>query len=569
MNENYDISGCDVVVKGQTPTPTCLIGSGSLQMEESNDSKKITISPIPEKVSSSLDISDLSPEQKIAYHKYCQGANLFITGPGGTGKTRLIKNFVDFSNSVNNSVAVCAMTGCAAILLNCNARTLHSWSGIKLAKGPKDKIISAVLNNRNSMKTWRRAKVLILDEVSMLSKKIFEIIEELARLVRRSSSPFGGLQVVFTGDFYQLPPVGTDGEPDTERFCFESPIWKNVFKMENHIELKTIFRQTDPLYIDILMQIRRGELNEDKKKILQSYVNRVYDPAKHNDCIPTKLFPLRSKADYVNTMMFSKIKEKEFVFEATRCSDCRTNLDSNKALSIEMLTKCSGLSSTEMGYEFDQLLNNTACAQMLRLKKGAAVMCTVNLDMDQSICNGSQGVVLNIIENGPTTLVIVKFSNGVVKTISPHFWQSEEYATLAVGQYPLCLAWALTIHKIQGATLEMAEIDIGQSVFEYGQTYVALSRIQSLNGLYLSAFHAQKIMANSVVKGFYSSIQNFVSSSQTPTISSPDFIRSPTMLLHNISGSLQTAEIVTPVNNSVLHFEDYVCKTDNVKIVRI
>jgi ATP-dependent DNA helicase PIF1 len=465
--------------------------------------KKINISP---PTSCSLNINDLSPEQKVAYQKYCQGSNLFITGPGGTGKTRLIKNFVEFSNSVNQSAAVCAMTGCASILLNCNARTLHSWSGIKLAKGPKDKIITAVLNNRNVVKTWKRTKVLILDEVSMLSKKIFEIIEEIARIIYRSSSPFGGLQVVFTGDFYQLPPVGTDGEPDTDKFCFESPIWSKVFKLENHIELKTIFRQTDPLYIDILMQIRRGELDEDKKKILQTYVNRTYDPANHNGCIPTKLFPLRSKTDYVNTMMFSKIQENEFVFEVVRKTDCRTILESNKALNLDVMAKCANMTSAEITYEFDQLLNNTACSQMLRLKKGAAVMCTVNLDMEQSICNGSQGIVLNIIENGPNTLIVVKFSNGITKTISPHFWQSEEYPTLAVGQYPLCLAWALTIHKIQGATLEMAEIDIGQSIFEYGQTYVALSRIQSLNGLYLSAFYAQKIRSHPRVVAFYNQL---------------------------------------------------------------
>ena len=541
MNENNDISGGHVIGEGEVLEPKLLV-KGQI-MEESNDSKKITISPIPEKESSSLNISDLSPEQKIAYHKYSQGANLFITGPGGTGKTRLIKNFVDFSNSINNPVAVCAMTGCAAILLNCNARTLHSWSGIKLAKGPKSKIIDAVLKNRNSMKTWRRAKVLILDEVSMLSKKIFELIEEIARIVRRSTAPFGGLQVVFTGDFYQLPPVGTDGEPDTERFCFESVVWNQVFKMENHIELKTIFRQTDPLYIEILMQIRKGELAEDNKKILQSYVNRLYDPANHNGCVPTKLFPLRAKADYVNTMMFSKIKEKEFIFEAKRKTDCRTNLESNKGLTPDMLDKCARIDSTEINYEIDQLLNNTACSQILRLKKGAAVMCTVNLDMDKSICNGAQGIVLNIIENGTEPLIIVKFSNGVIKTISPHYWQSDEYATLAVGQYPLCLAWALTIHKIQGATLEMAEIDIGQSVFEYGQTYVALSRIQSLNGLYLSAFHAQKIMANLIVKQFYTSIS--------------DVPRSETTL---------TTETTT---SSVLDFEKYTCNADNIKIVRL
>ena len=149
-------------------------------------------------------------------------------------------------------------------------------------------------------------------------------------------------------------------------------------------------------------------------------------------------------------------------------------------------------------------MNSIPSAQVLRLKKGAAVMCTVNLDMDNSICNGSQGVITDIKELADGSILpIVKFANGVEKTIQLHHWQSEEYPCLAIGQYPLCLAWALTIHKIQGATLTMAEMDIGQSIFEYGQTYVALSRIKSLDGLYLSAFYSKKISANPKVTEFY------------------------------------------------------------------
>jgi ATP-dependent exoDNAse (exonuclease V) alpha subunit len=145
------------------------------------------------------------------------------------------------------------------------------------------------------------------------------------------------------------------------------------------------------------------------------------------------------------------------------------------------------------------------------MKKGAAVMCTINLDMENGICNGSQGVVIDIIENtiqtnGTSTIIKVRFSNGITKDIGLHYWQSDDYPMLAIGQYPICLAWALTIHKIQGATLSMAEMDVGQSIFEYGQTYVALSRIKSLDGLYLSAFHSQKIKANPKVNEFYMKI---------------------------------------------------------------
>jgi ATP-dependent DNA helicase PIF1 len=255
------------------------------------------------------------------------------------------------------------------------------------------------------------------------------------------------------------------------------------------------------------MQIRKGELDEDKISILQKYLNREYDSEKNNGCVPTKLFAIRSKVDYVNTQMFAKLNEKEYIFEYEFKNDCLTYLDSGKVIPPDILQKCIGLSITDKEFELDQILNNSQCNKILRLKKGAAVMCTINLDMDNEICNGSQGIVIDIVDNCPTQIPIVKFSNGIIKRISPHYWQSEEYPTLAVGQYPLCLAWALTIHKIQGATLNMAEIDIGRSIFEYGQTYVALSRIQSLNGLYLSAFEPGKIRANPKVSEFYETIK--------------------------------------------------------------
>jgi ATP-dependent DNA helicase PIF1 len=185
-------------------------------------------------------------------------------------------------------------------------------------------------------------------------------------------------------------------------------------------------------------------------------------------------------------------------------------LDSGKAISVELLKKCSLLCPEQKGYEIENLLNNSSCSKLFRFKKGASVMCTVNLDMDNQICNGAQGIITDIIEEGQSQpiypTIIVKFSNGIIKRMGPHFWQCEEYPTIAVGQYPLMLAWALTIHKIQGATLKLAEIDIGSSIFEYGQTYVALSRIQSLDGLYLSAFQPQKIRANPTVIEFYENL---------------------------------------------------------------
>lgn len=472
-----------------------------------SETKSIKTGPAPVTTTDVLDIRELSQEQRYAHSKFVRGENLFITGPGGTGKTRLIKHLLNHTNSVNRTTAVCAMTGCAAILLNCGARTLHSWSGIKLAKGEKSKVITSVLKNKKAMTVWRAAKVLILDEVSMLSRKIFEIIEGIARQARQSSSPFGGIQVVFTGDFFQLPPIGTEGEPETEQFCFESPLWNSVFSAENHVELKTMFRQTDPAYIHILQQVRCGNLDEEGCKMLRGYLNRKLDTEKLHGIVPTKLFALRIKTDMVNSQMFAQLTGKEYVFEMIQKKDCRTYLDTNRPLDLGILQASSKLSEQDMDYELSSITNSVPSPKLLRLKKGAVVMCTINLDMDAGICNGAQGVVVDILESRksePTP--IVRFLNGVEKAIVPHFWQSEDYPTLAIGQIPLCLAWALTIHKIQGATLSVAEMDIGQSIFEYGQTYVALSRIQSLDGLYLSAFHPQKIMANPKVVAFYDKI---------------------------------------------------------------
>jgi ATP-dependent DNA helicase PIF1 len=495
----------------------------------SSETKRIDIgnSSSPPIIDNNLDITELSVEQKYAYRKFVKGENLFITGPGGTGKTHLIKHLIEFSTSIKKDIPVCAMTGCAAVLLECNARTLHSWSGIKLAKGENSAVVTNVLRNKHTVRRWQKAKGLILDEVSMLSKKVFEIIERLARVIKKDTRPFGGMQVVFTGDFFQLPPVGTSGEDETSQFCFESPKWTNVFKPENHIELKTMFRQTDPVYINILHQIRRGYLDEDKQAILEKYIKRKFDSETTNGCVPTKLFPLRSKTDYVNTMMFKRLTEKEYVSEAIRKTDCTTHMDSNKPLSFETIRKCRDLSENETKYELDLLMNSIPSAQVLRLKKGAAVMCTVNLDMDNSICNGSQGVIIDIKELADGSILpVVRFSNGIEKTIQLHHWQSEEYPTLAIGQYPLCLAWALTIHKIQGATLNMAEMDIGQSIFEYGQSYVALSRIRSLDGLYLSAFNSKKIGANPKVIEFY----NIISNNTLPQLEEETDTNDPTII---------------------------------------
>lgn len=337
----------------------------------------------------------------------------------------------------------------------------------------------------------------------MMSKKIFEIIERALKHVKRIDDVFGGMQVIFTGDFFQLPPIGNPYDEDTCCFCFESAIWRSAFTIDNHVVLKHIFRQNDGVYKDILNQIRWGELDENATAILMKCVKRPIE----GDIIPTKLFAVRAKTDFVNSRMYEKIEGEESVYMVQSKSDLKTYIESGKPIEIEHISVCVGLSKKDRDDAVDRLVESTNRSKELRLKKGARVMCLHNICVDDGICNGSQGVVVDFADSNKAPVVL--FSNGKKMLIEPVWVQSDDYPCIGIGQIPLCLAWALTIHKIQGATLAMAEMDLGDSVFEYGQTYVALSRIKDLDGLYLSAFQPRKIKANPIVKEFYRGIPDW------------------------------------------------------------
>ena len=451
----------------------------------------------------------LSPEQSYALQSFEQGNNIFVTGPGGTGKTALIQYIVKTSIDNKKKVQVCALTGCAALLLSkCNARTIHSWSGIKQGKGDIEKIISTIYKNKKYTQSWKTTDILIIDEISMMSKSLFELLDTIGKRIRRNPlKPFGGIQLVFTGDFYQLPPVGNNAEIDTCSFCFESTKWYETFTIDNHIELTTMFRQTDPIFQSILLNIRKGQINETQIKLLQTYVNREYNQEKHNGCIPTKLFPIKSKVDYYNKIMFEQLPGNSNEYHVITKKNCRTYLDNtNKVISQEDYERSSNLSSNMQENEIRNLQSNSPCMDILSLKIGASVMSTTNIDIENGICNGSLGIITDFHMKSGIPIPYVKFSNGISKEIQIQYWHSDEYPSIAIGQFPLCLAWAITIHKIQGATLPMADMDIGRTIFEYGQTYVALSRVQSLDGLYLSGFHPENIRANPKVSWFYSHI---------------------------------------------------------------
>ena len=441
----------------------------------------------------------LSSEQKYAFDKYLEGKNIFITGPGGTGKSALIKKIYHHATVRNKNIRVTALTGCAALLLDCESRTLHSWAGIGLGTKSAEALAKSILNNKKKRTNWRSTQILVIDEISMMSKKLFELLFDIAQIVRNDRRAFGGIQVIFSGDFYQLPPIGNRMEEDSVKFCFESPYWSDLFKKDCVIQLVKIFRQKDSVYSEILNQIREGKIKKSSNNILNELVGRKVP----EDYIikPTKLFPVKMSVEQINNYEIEKIDSKVYEYKIKTVDMYESLTKSQREMRNLYFTKI------DIEAEQEYLLNNTNFDHLLRLKKGCQVMCMINItnsDDEIIICNGSQGIIVDIND---INIPLVKFNNGITTLIGPANQESDKIPGICIVQIPLILSWALTIHKSQGTTLEAAEIDAGKGIFECGQTYVALSRVKSLEGLFLSSFDVSKIKINKKVKEFYESLK--------------------------------------------------------------
>ncbi len=384
------------------------------------------------------------------------GANAFLTGEPGAGKTYVLNKYISWLEHMQIPVAITASTGIAATHIG--GMTIHSWSGI----GARDVLnpydIDQIASNEKVVKRVKKARVLVIDEISMLDGRILDGIEIICRTIRQSGEAFGGLQVILVGDFFQLPPIAGRGE--MSRFAFESSAWERAkfltcYLTEQH-------RQEDELLLGLLSAIRRNDVDEDHYNLLGEQTDIAYP-----DIEPTRLYTHNSDVDSLNTSRLHLLNTQK----ATYKMESR----GSKPLLLNLVKSCLS-------------------PEVLELRHEAMVMCTKN-NFEAGFVNGTLG---KVVEFDPDDgFPIIQTADERTIKIMPTTWSViEDGKTLAeITQVPLRLAWAITVHKSQGMSLDAAEIDL-RNAFTYGQGYVALSRVRTLAGMKIVGINSQALLVD-------------------------------------------------------------------------
>lgn len=406
---------------------------------------------------------DAEERERFEYLATKTRQNILLLSAGGTGKTYSVEKLLPTFGKMGRKTAITATTGVAAV--NVGGQTFHKWSGIGLGLEDKIELVEKVEKNQRAKWNWRATDDLIIDEISLFGAELFDKIDFVARSIRGVNRPFGGMRVIAIGDFLQLPPVKDD-------WVFKADKWDKM-NWES-IQFLSPKRYPDEKYFQMLMRIRRGMLLDRDIDILEKRVEAYKDLIKNdqNDIKPTILFSLKQDSEAYNIKELAKLESEERVFTAT---------DEWNGSKTPTKTRMEGMVKTM----------NETIPYDLSLKVGAQVMLKANLS--NTLINGSRGIIKSF---NPESIT-VQFKSGEIEDIKKKDWDYKDNdGVFTRSQYPLILAYAITIHKIQGCTLDYAVVDIGKSVFAAGQAYVALSRVRELKGLFLKNFDIDSVKAD-------------------------------------------------------------------------
>ncbi|MES2203430.1 MAG: PIF1 family DEAD/DEAH box helicase [Patescibacteria group bacterium] len=377
------------------------------------------------------------------------GANVFLTGEPGAGKTYTVNSYVAWLRERGIEPAITASTGIAATHIG--GMTIHAWSGIGIRGSMSEYELEALLEREPLVRRVRNCNVLIIDEISMLHAQLLTLVDQAVRTIKQSVRPFGGMQVVFVGDFFQLPPISKDS---VSTFAFNSESWDRANPLVCYISEQ--HRQEDDVFLQLLSALRAGEIDEAHIEILQA---RKQEPKG----LSTRLYPHNENVDRINTEELGRIGAEGKTYQM----------------------QTSGAKALVEG-----LVRGCLSPETLVIKRGAAVMFTRN-NFDAGYVNGTLGTVEKFSDGG---YPVVRTREGALIEADPVEWRVEDGKRVLAKlvQVPLRLAWAITVHKSQGMSLDSAHMDLSQA-FEYGQGYVALSRVRTLAGLYLAGFNRRAL----------------------------------------------------------------------------
>lgn len=434
-----------------------------------------------------VEDTKLQEDERVIWKALNESRHVLVSGKAGSGKSHLLKRFVSHLDTQKVKFQLCAPTAIAAN--NIGGQTIHKLLGLGLAEESSEKLLKLVKSNKfKYYKTYKflmDTQILIIDEISMVDPLFFQKLDYLFRNLRNNPHPFGGVLLVMVGDFCQLGPVvKSHGKAQVEKFIFQTDLWMTM-RLTRLVLIFNYRQTTDQLFIDILNQIRVGNLSSENSRALKKLKFKAKNVLESTR--PVHIYPYKKMVEKVNQRELVKIQKETAARLYTFAPYVTTE---RHDVNIEM-NNVDFIQANKIKNDWTTLSSMFPVVNF-KVCLGSQVMMRCNSLQEEGIFNGSTGIVRNISNESIT----VEFEGKLSKIARHQFKQKVgETATVVLNQFPLCLSWAMTVHKVQGMTLGKIIVDI-RNCFEPGQVYVALSRVRNIRDITIEGFDENNILTD-------------------------------------------------------------------------